>query len=195
LTVRGYYDWFGAYLYQNRTIAPATSTLTAYLTAVLAANLNTAVISAATTGIGTNAALILDKTQDYKTAISCIDTVLAAGDATGNVWLARLDKDNRLIYAAADETPYYLYSVLDNRQTVLRMNGDAVKPWDILPGKVAFLHDWLIGASGPAGALGVDPRVALVDQVRYTAPWGFELSSREINQFQAFVNRKGLGGY
>jgi hypothetical protein len=75
------------------------------------------------------------------------------------------------------------------------MNGDAVKPWDILPGKVAFLHDWLAGISGPPGALGVDPRVALVDQVRYTAPWGFELSSREINQFQAFVNRKGLGGY
>lgn len=195
LTVRGYYEWFGAYLYQNRTITPATSTLTAYLTAVLAANLNTDVISAATTGIGTNASLILDKTQDYSPAISRIDSVLAAGDGAGGIWLARLDKDNRLIYAAADETPYYLYSVLDNRQTVLRMNGDAVKPWDILPGKVAFLHDWMMGVTGPPGDLGVDPRVALVDQVRYTAPWSFELASREINQFQAFVNRKGLGGY
>lgn len=192
----GYYYWFGAYLYQNRTIAPATTTLSAKMAAILAANVNPSVISSSTANIGTNATLTIDKTSGYKRAKDEIASVVTAGDALFNIWWAYLNSMNELCYSAIDTSyPEYTVTTLDSRRSVKNIRGEDVAPWNILPGKLAFLPDWMLAISGPPGVYGSDIRLGIIDQVRFTAPYDFTVSTTRLNKFQSLMDRKGLGGY
>lgn len=195
LGLKGYYTWFDAYLFQDRISTPTVITMTAHVTAVLAANVNTSVISASTTGIGTNAALVINKTTGYQKAKDELQSVASAGDASNNPWWVYLDEKNKLIYEAVPLTPYYQILVVSKKQLIQEMNNQTVNPWSIKPGKVVFLPDLMLSISGPPRTLGEDIRLGIIDQVRYTSPWDFQISTTRLNKFQRMLDRKGLGGY
>ncbi len=196
LEVKGYHEWLNAYLFQDRMyggVAPVTQTVTQKIVAALASNPNATVLSASVFRIGTNAALKIDKETQYRTAYTVIEDAAKVGDGT-NLWRFYVNEDLEPVFEAVSLVVAYSYHLSDNRQQVFDyITNVPVEPYDVKAGKVVFLSDWLVGEYDYPGVPGADPRVVLINEVRYSTPYGLEISTVALNQFESYVNFKAGG--
>jgi hypothetical protein len=199
LTVEGYQNWLGAYIYQPREIgtggAAVTQTVTQKIIDALGDNPNTAILNTSMFRVGANAALKVDRENQYRTALEVIEDVVKIGDGV-SPWRFYVNEDREAVYELVDLQIAYVYHLSENKQAVYDyLTRSLVAPWDVKPGRVIFLADWLIGEYGYPGAPGIDPRVALINEVRYTAPYGLDISSVPLNRFENYLNMKAGGQY
>jgi hypothetical protein len=197
IQIVGYQEWLKAYIYQDRIFggaSPVTQTVTAKIIAALATDPN-GLISTVMSGIKANAALKVDQENQYRSAYAVIEDAVKVGDGT-NLWRFFIDDNLVPFFEAVSTAIKYAYHLVENRQVVFDyFTNTVVQPYDVQAGMVIYLADWLVGEYGSPGMLGEDPRVALINQVRFSAPNSLEISTVPLNQFESYINFKSGSSY
>ena len=197
ISILGYHEWLKAFTYQNREYsgtAPVIQTVTQKIVAALAADPNL-LISSNVNSIKANPALKIDQENQYRSAYSVIEDAAKVGDGT-NLWRFYIDENLIPFFETVPTAIKYSYNLVDGRQVIFDyFTNTVMRPYDVKAGVVIFLADWLVGEYGYPGAVGEDPRVALINQVRYTAPNELQISTENLNQFESYINFKAGGNY
>lgn len=92
----------------------------------------------------------------------------------------------------------YLHRLGDPAQRVTTLENVTVYPWDVKPGKWLFVPDFLVGraritATRPA-ELRRDPRNKFIESVRYTAPWGLDMSGGKTDRLSQLLAKLTYNG-
>lgn len=191
----GYWKWLEAYVYNNRATAAANgySTLDTKLQAVLTANPNPWALSTDYTRIAANTAIAANREKDNRTAYTVIKALAAAGDPSGNRWLFGVGRDRIPYYHPISTTIDYEYRTNENEQRLVVYGTDTiVEPWDVQPGKWFISSDAYRPINIPGANYPV-PSAAYIETVRYSAPYGLELTEGKLSRVSQLLNLKGLG--
>jgi hypothetical protein len=195
LTILGYWKWLEAYIYNLRAAAGAAGFTTSDLKirAALAANPNTWAISTDYSNIQTNTSIVYNQEKDNKTAMSIIQAAVACGDPSGNPWMFSILQGRKAYFGAYPSTIDYEYHLTDNRQQLFYWGtSQPVAPWDIQAGK--WYEDKDMSVISPStGTLYQNRNVSFIKSVRYTAPYGFELTEARVGNLQQMLASKNLG--
>lgn len=189
----GYYYWFEKYVYNDTTTA-----LSVYLTTkmenVITADPNN-IFSADYDEIDDNLLLTVSEEAENRTAAAIIKGLLAFGDVNGNKWNFGVYEGRRVHYESVPSQVEYYYYLFGGSQRVELAGGGALDPWDVLPGKWAFVPDFLVGAEPSALVdLRKDKRALFIEQVQFTTPNSLTLKSTNMNRLPQILAQLGLGG-
>lgn len=189
----GYVHLFNKYYY-TETANGGTETIRAKLQNVMADDPN-ALFSTDYSMIAANAATVGQYEDDEQKAWSIIKDLVARGDGSNNRYTFGIYNGRRATYAAVPTTIYYEHRIADRGQEVqLASTGATVFPWDVTAAQWLFLPDFLIGTS-PQADLKLDSRNVFLESVRYTSPWGLELSGGKVSKLPQILAKRGLGGF
>ena len=132
-----------------------------------------------------------------RSASEIIAGLVGMGDTTYQRYVFGVWANRACIYGAAPVITEYQYRTDDKRQVVEDMAGAVVQPWSVLPGKwVEFTRvqpgslDAQVGVYQSAE----DPRTMFIEQVKYTAPYGFSMSGGVVNSLVQRLAQWGLTG-
>ena len=191
ISLRGYYAWLSAYTY-SQTAASGTTSATALIQAVLAADTN-AIISTDYGLLDANALLVPAYATDNVFADSKISEVVALGDAAGGRWTFGLYANRIAVYRAIPTTLAYSQSMQSSDQEVYLYGGGKVRPWQVRPAQWIFMDDFLVGK--PLGVtLATDLRCAFIEQVSFTAPYQVSWSGGRLSQLDQIMAQMTMGG-
>jgi len=190
----GYWKWLDFYVYNFRL--PTTSNgyvaLNTKVQTILAANPNATIFSTDYSKLTANTAVGCVQEQNNRTALAIIKGIAAAGDPTGNRWLFGIGEDRIAYYNTIQTTLAYEYKVYDNEQRLTVYGTDTpILPWEIVPGRWYETTD--IWKPISPGALYTVPTAAFIETVRFTAPYGFELTEGKTSKISQMFALKGLG--
>lgn len=144
------------------------------------------------TQVDENSIEVTVRQKGNKTAWAVIKQILTQGDSADNRWLFGVYKDRVPHYHVAPNTSYeYTARTQDNKITFYRLNGEEVKPYNILPGKWVLFTDLLVGTSTPSD-LRLDPRAMFIEEARYSGDEGLTLNSGRISQLTNRLGRLGI---
>ena len=147
-----------------------------------------------TTGISANTIQVPVFSDGQSAAAGEIANLVARGDSSDNRYLFGVYAGQKAIYKAAPTTVYYDFAVNGKEQIVTLAGGNAVVyPWDVAPGRWMLVSGVLVGQTVPAD-LRTDPRAIFIESVRYTMPWGLELTGGKVGKFSQKLAKLGLGG-
>lgn len=104
-----------------------------------------------------------------------------------------------------DRVPSYIYSVRGGSRWLYDFNSPTsrIDPWNILPGKMVYLADWLTGRPYPTQTsmfsvqdrrLRADPRFVIIESVKFNAPFDFDIDGVKQNrpgELAALLSGKG----
>ena len=101
--------------------------------------------------------------------------------------------DGRVVtYAAVPTGIAYQHRIADAGMRLERYGSNQeVMPWLVRPARWLFLPDFLPGRSDTA-VLRRDPRHVFVETVRYTAPWGLQISGDKIGRLDQLLAKLGM---
>lgn len=196
LDLLGHVHWLTAYVYNDFTAG--FSYLSDKIKALLTADPN-GVISTDFRNVADNLFLTPTLETDNRFAWDILQELVALGNDSDDTRRLFGVYANRLAaYAAMPTTVAYLHKLSDRAQRVTTPDKVTVWPWDVKPGKWLFVPDFLVGkprvsTSTPA-ALRKDPRNKFLESVRYTAPYGLDLSggkTDKLSQLVAKINYTG----
>lgn len=155
-------------------------------------------------GITVNATQVKQAETASRSAMKIIKELTAYGTA---------DKQRQTFGVYADELfrldvlptePIYRFGIRDGSRWLYEYSNpqNRVDPWDILPGKMVFIADWIIGKQDPnetklftsAVRLRKDPRYMIIESVDYTAPFTFAISGLKKGRPGELLGATGLGG-
>ena len=122
-----------------------------------------------------------------------IQAMVAYGDAAGSRWLFGIYAGRQAVYEAAPSAVEYLQVLGDPAQRITTLEGTAVKPWNVMPGRWLMYPDFLVGGVEPAN-LRDDPRMEFIESVTFTAPQGLAHSGGRTDRITQILAQKGLGG-
>jgi len=184
LSILGYAHMFDAINYQDTNAG--TVTVSTKLGYVLAADPN-GLFSTSTAYIDTNAMLAHRYDDKGHSGLTVIENLVKLGDASQNRYLWGVKDSQTLHYAQAPTAPYYEHRIRARVPRVLRYGtSQEVYPWDIEPGRIVFLSDYLLGQSIPSDQRR-DPRFVFIEQVSYTYPWGISISGAQQFKLPQFL--------
>lgn len=186
----GYGYWLEAYVY-NQNIVSLTTTISAKLQAVLAADPNF-VISTDYNRIGANGFLVSAYENDDPYGLTVIKELTALGDINADRWLFILDNELRANYFIQPTTKEYEMSILEG--TIRDLALGIIHPWNICPGKWIFITDFLTGRDPEVINLREDPRMVFIESVSYTAPYGYAIEGSKTNTVKQIVSQFGMKG-
>jgi hypothetical protein len=191
LEVLGYGHRLDKYIYNDTTTAQVA--ISTKIGAALDADPN-GLFSTERDLIETNSVLLSAEEDDNRTAWSVIKAVLPAGTAD----------DYRTFFGIYEgRTPYYWSEPLDvrykfriadvNQEVLEHAGGTIARPWGVRPGYWVLLPDFLAARLEPPVDLRDDPRVFLVESVKYTAPYTVEFNGQRFGSIPQLLAKKGLG--
>ncbi len=104
----------------------------------------------------------------------------------------------RVRYQTMPSEITYHHRLGDPDQRVTTPDGVTVYPWDVQPGKWMYVPDFLVGrapvsVTTPAD-LRKDPRNKFLESVRYTAPWGLDLSGGKTDRLSQLLAKLTFTG-
>lgn len=190
LECRGYIDWLDLYVYNDGTynMSVFASDKIEY---ILAADPN-GIFSTDYSKITTNAILVNGYEYQNRTAMTVLKEVVSCGDISNDRYLFGFYNNRRAEYSVvptAHEYNYYRYS---QNQSIQTAGGRIVYPWDVLPGKWAFIPDLLPGMT-PKASVRSDPRMLFIENVSFSAPYSVTLQGSNILNMPQLMSRVGLG--
>lgn len=190
--VLGYVHWLEAFPYLNPGVT-GTVTLSTKIGDVLDAEPN-GLFASTNADITANGLLVRDEESQQRTGWGIIKDLVARGDVNDARYLFGIGANRRATYAAAPTTTTaYFRRVSDGVYTTPA--GAIVDPWDIEPGRWAFLPDFLIGRTPPATRR-EDPRDVFIETVK----WGTgdllnpQLEAGRLDTIPQKLARLGLAG-
>ena len=186
----GYGYWLDAYVY-NQNVNSGTTTISAKLEAVLAAEPN-AIISVDYDKIDTNGFLVSRYENDDPYGLTMIKELTALGDINADRWLFMLDNDRRAKYFIQPSTREYEMSISEG--TIRDLVAGLVHPWNIKPGKWIFVNDFLTGRGPEVTNLREDPRMVFVESVDYSAPYTYSIEGSKTNTVKQILSQFGMKG-
>jgi hypothetical protein len=195
LSCLGYWHFLETYIYT--VISPSGSSglqnLSDKIQDVLDAELN-GIFSRENTNISTNTSQVKEVDEDERTALDVIKELLQLGDGSSNRYIAGFYADRKFRYEAAPSEVEYTQRITGN-SGIQSYIGGRIDPWDVQPGKWLFYPDFLVGRSFPGGInLLRDPRTIFIESVRYTSPYGLQVSGGKYSELDQFLARVGLYG-
>lgn len=138
----------------------------------------------------------LDTDHGRAKVSSIVKSTVAMGDVANNRWTAG-SMLNRRFYYRPRPTSAGLVLHLSDSGFLLKDNlGAIVHPWDAVPGKWAVIPDLSLSRGFPStlAELDDDRRSIFVERVRYSAPYGLELTGGRLSTINQRLAKQGLGG-
>lgn len=171
-----------------------TSDANAKIAAVIAANPNIAWLPFDVAYLTTNTFQVPTADPEGSIGLNVIKSTTILGDAAQNRWLFGVYRDLECHYEAAPTAIEYLVHLSDSAVRITSMTGTEVKPWEVLPGKWAYVPDFLMGRSPGTDDLQEDPRALFIESVTYTAPVAVSLQGGTTDRLDQLLAQRGLAG-
>jgi hypothetical protein len=191
LKIKGYYEYFKFNSYTNLT--GGTVNLSSKISSIIVADPN---------GIFTIRKLLANTFQvpawedEDRTEESLLKTLVGLGDTSDNRYTFGVYKDRQVVYDVAPPAsdPVYTYSITDG--AFLTNTDSPVDPWRIEPCQWVFSKDWMLGrtTSGLSTVLEEDPRYRFIEEVVYTAPYGWSINGVQGSRLDQSLAKLQLRG-
>jgi hypothetical protein len=191
----GYVHWLDQYSY-SQVAASGTISIDTKIEAILAADPNS-IFSTNYNSITDNATTVSQYEDEATMALSLIRGLVSLGDASFNRYIFGVYNDRIFEYGQIPSDYEYIHLISDSGQKIVDTANNRVFPWDVRPGRWAFVSDFLIGHI-VTGGLREDPRMIFIENVKYTAPWSVQLSGGKSDRYSqqlARLNMLGTLGY
>jgi hypothetical protein len=186
----GYWAFAKAYIYNDATAG--TRTVTAKLQDILGDDPN-GIFSTDYSYMDTNAVLIAARARDNRVAWEVIRELVAGGDGTNFYRWNFGFYDNRVVYHSAIPTkPLYWHKLSSGDARVTYQNDTQVYYHDILPGEWLFVTDYLVGRVQPGTDIVRDPRMLLIESVRWSMPNNVEINGSTLDKLPQLLAQQGL---
>lgn len=142
-----------------------------------------------------NPFLIQSMGADNKTAWNIIQDCVSVGTATDQRTFFGIYEDQVAHYWSEPTNILYRHRIADVLQAIDAHGGSVtIPPWNVRPGQWVFLPDFLSGYHPPPIDLRADPRVFLIENVTFTAPYQVGLNGERFGSLPQLLAKKGLGG-
>lgn len=194
LTCNGYDKWLDAYAYNYPSIL--STTITDKLLSVIAADPND-IFNPDISYINDNLNIVPEDESENRMAYTVIKELLSYGDGSDNRWLFGV-YDNRTIYFdAMPSDVHYRYYITDDELNINDKFGNRVYPWDVRPGRWAYLPDVLLTRYPPldSNIYRKDQRMIFIETVSYSAPYTVTLNGNRVSKVSQRLAQLGLRGY
>ncbi len=185
----GYHAWL-SYIFRSTTTGEQNAS--AKLAAVLDADVN-ALFSSANASIATNTEQIKAFETRNETAWAHVKDIVGRGDASDDRQLFGIGPGRFVTYGPAPTEVEYHQYITGESQQVTTVNGAAVKPWQVRPGKWLRFPDLLAGHTFPTD-LRDSPRSMFIERAIYTAPYGLQLEGGPTDRIPQLIAGMGLSG-
>lgn len=195
LDCKGYIEWF-TYVYNYGELdedleEPIESImLSDKITEVLNAEPN-GIFPTAGTFIAFNGLLVNRIEMKDRTAKTILDECLTFGDIDLNRWTFGIYEERNAYYKKFSTEIDYLYYIASNMQKIIDRKNTEILPWNVRPGKVAFLPDTVLGGSSPVDIYS-DARIMFIEEVSFTAPDTINLTGKKVKTFDQLQAQLGL---
>jgi hypothetical protein len=185
--------WFTAYVYNNSNTGLAF--LSDKLVEVVLADPN-GVFSTDLSGVAENLFLVPEVENENRFAWDVIAELVGLGNDADDQRAILALEDNRVVYSIPEEVISYQHQLSDPRQGVVTPEKMIVYPWDVKAGRWLQVPDFLIGrnSSSTSTDLRLDPRNKFIESVRYTAPWGLDLSGGKTDRLSQLLAKLTFTG-
>ena len=185
----GYWHYLKAYYYTNN--ATGQINISQQIEDVLAADVNS-VFSTDYSKITENTIQVTDGIAQDVLAEGLIKRLVSIGDASDNPYSVGFYNDRILSYKVYPTSIKYQKR---RGQRITDNLGGIIQPWDIKPAQWIFQPDMLVGRHPPitSETLGLDPRAMLIDNVKYSTPYGLNLTGKKYSQLDQMLAKNGLG--
>lgn len=145
--------------------------------------------------ITSNPVLVAAEEGDNRMAMTVIKALIEAGTANDKRTFFGIYENRIARYWNEPTDITYRFRIADVMQDVERGPGGAfTAPWDLRPGYWVFYSDFLSGRVPPPIDLRTDPRVALIESVKFTAPYNVEFNGQNFGSIEQLLAKRGLGG-
>lgn len=129
--------------------------------------------------------------DDGQSCWSVINELLAIGDWENRMYLFGVYADRQIRFETAPETVQYFLSPLSNDQRYYDRSGVAISDWAVKPGNWLALSGFVIGEDIDVNRY-TDPRIAFIDEVRYSMDLGLTVNTNRMNKFNHLLAKSGL---
>jgi len=131
---------------------------------------------------------------DNKTALNIIKSCLSVGTAADKRTFFGIYEDQIPYYWSEPLDILYRFRVADVWQDIEKHTwGAHIEPWSVRPGQWLFTTDFLAGRIPPPNNPRRDPRVFLVETVKFTAPYQLETNGERFGSVKQLLAKTGLG--
>lgn len=184
ITCAGYahmMNWFN----YSQTGTSGTANISSVIAAILAADPNS-VANTSATNIDTNTTQAEQYFNGDRPAWNVIQDLAARGSAANNRWIAGIYENRKLTYKQAETVDTAWNPDSDNKYLTYQKNpgdpadrifdeaGREVEPWNVRPDRLFF-------------TVGYGKQPQYVEQVIFTAPYGLQTKSSDINPLRTAV--------
>lgn len=180
LDLLGYIHWLNTYVYEDFTTG--FTTISDKIKLIIAA-CPTGIFSGDFSGIQANAFAVPYTDGVGKTALSIIKGLLNIGAASTD-YLMNFGCyfGRKFIFEPIPTTVEYQHALGDAAQRIRRLPDNmVVYPWQVLPGKFLEVTDFLVSSQQSPTNLLQNERMKFIDSVRYSMPWGLDLSGGKMD--------------
>jgi hypothetical protein len=167
LKCAGYAQLLDRYYYQQ-TASSGTLNLSDKIAAILDADPN-AFFSSTNANLTANTFQVAAYDKASATAWSVLGGLTKLGDAAYGRMLLGVYRNRLVSYVPIPTDVAYTYRLSDPAQRIERGPGQAVSPWNILPGRWAFCADILVGRAPLTAPSPADPRYTFLNSVTWKA--------------------------
>jgi hypothetical protein len=141
-----------------------------------------------------NAIIYPSDESDNKTALNIIKLCLSVGTATDKRTFFGIYEDQIPFYWSEPLDILYRFRVADVWQDIEKHTwGAHIEPWNVRPGQWLFTTDFLAGRIPPPNNPRRDPRVFLIETVKFTAPYQLETNGERFGSIPQLLAKTGLG--
>lgn len=191
LRIKGYYEYFKFNAFNELTTG--TEDVSTKITSIIGAEPN---------GLFTIKKVLSNTFQvaawedEDRIMESLLKSLTGLGDASDNRYTFGVYAGRQIVYDMAPPAndPVYVYSITDG--ILLNKADFRVDPWRIEPGKWVLSKDWMIGrtTSGLSTVLEGDPRYRFIEEVAYTAPYGWSINGVQGSRLEQSLSKLQLRG-
>jgi len=141
-----------------------------------------------------NAFLTSRYENDNRMAWDVITDLVGVGDVNDARYTFGVYEDRRAVYTAVPTDVQYQHRIGGAGMRLERYgSGQEIMPWLARPARWLFLPDFLTGQTVPA-TMRRDPRHIFVESVRYSAPWGLQISGDKVGRLDQMLAKLGMRG-
>lgn len=186
----GYWAFAKAYIYNDATAG--TRTVTAKLQDILGDDPN-GIFSTNYSFMDANAVLVAARERDNRVAWEVMRELVASGDGTNFYrWNFGFYDDRVVKHSPVPTEPLYWHKLSSGDARVTYQNDTQVFYHDILPGEWLFVTDYLVGRVQPGTELARDPRMLLIESVRWSMPNNVEINGSTLDKLPQLLAQQGL---
>jgi hypothetical protein len=188
---RGYIEWL-SYVYNDDS--DNQSVLCSELIKTILGNDPNEIFPTSYPLIEENLAIHDSQTVENKTAKTLIDDIVAVGGGDDVRWTFGVYAGRNAVYKPMTLELEYIYYKTGKNQQVETVDGNEVKPWNVVPCKWVAIPSYLSSFGYRIEDLRNDPRTFFAEEVSFTAPDQITISGAKIRRLPQLLATLGLGG-